>query len=491
MVESLNDVVQVTATIEGADASAPGGFGSTLFVTTDDALDVSGSDKVKSYGSLAAVSEDFNTGDEPYQAALVYFQRTPYPRQLVVARLANVGIRARLDGGSSPTLVALQAITSPVISFGVIDVTVSFVGDTSLSEAAESIESALQASSIVGAADIMVEYNATESRFELTFGFDSAGAPRAISFPTGNVATALGFVSGTGTITAGTAAESVDDFFAAVLSETTDWYWVTIESDLADTSTAENIGDWVGSNARQLILDSHASGVLTEDASEPVVTMAGEDPQRVFVIHSETEDYKAVSVAAFFAGTDFDGAETVGSIAHKDLPGTTPDTYDDDEIAALNDLGVNRYTTIGSLPGLRKGVNLKPGTYPDEIYWLDWFTYTVQVDVYALLRSTRRIARTDAGVAQVLDTVTSVCQTGVGNGGIAPGPVSAAVAQDIRDQTGNNGFNGELDVGYLIHVDPFTSLTATQNANRELPPIRVWLKGADSVHFVDIDISFS
>ena len=68
------------------------GFGVPLFLTTQDIsaiLDTGALTKV--YGSIDEVAEDFNAGDDFYEAALLAFGQNPRPLQVKVGSLANYG----------------------------------------------------------------------------------------------------------------------------------------------------------------------------------------------------------------------------------------------------------------------------------------------------------------------------------------------------------------------------------------------------------------
>ena len=132
---------------------------------------------------------------------------------------------------------------------------------------------------------------------------------------------------------------------------------------------------------------------------------------------------------------------------------------------------------------------LKPGTWIDVRYWLDWLVNATQVEVFSLLRS-GRVPQTQAGVAAITDVVERICEEGVANGGIAPGQVSPALVSDIRLATGNQAFDGFLSTGYLVHVGSVASQSQADRDARKSPPVRVWVKGSGAIHFIDIDVTF-
>ena len=92
----ISSIVRVTAQV------APQGvlrrdFGRTLFLTIDDTLHPVGGRRVMTFASIREVADVFLPTSEPYQAAAIYFQQVPYPRNLIVARWANAAVDARIS----------------------------------------------------------------------------------------------------------------------------------------------------------------------------------------------------------------------------------------------------------------------------------------------------------------------------------------------------------------------------------------------------------
>ena len=101
-----------------------------------------------------------------------------------------------------------------------------------------------------------------------------------------------------------------------------------------------------------------------------------------------------------------------------------------------------------------------------------------------------KIPLTNAGLQQLRDAIQGPCRQGVANGGLAPNRVSGELTRVIRDTLNEQGFDGFLSTGYLIYVPPVTSLTQLQRDNRELPPFKIFGKGAGAVHEFVADFTF-
>ena len=96
MTLDIQDIVQVRATI------APGGtiqpeFGRTMLVVTDADLDPGSQARTQVFADIGEVADVFASDSEAYEAALVYFSQSPYPRPLVVGRWLGVDRNAKPD----------------------------------------------------------------------------------------------------------------------------------------------------------------------------------------------------------------------------------------------------------------------------------------------------------------------------------------------------------------------------------------------------------
>ena len=150
---------------------------------------------------------------------------------------------------------------------------------------------------------------------------------------------------------------------------------------------------------------------------------------------------------------------------------------------------LNYYESVAGKNVVRGGSTLKPRTWVDVRYWVDWIKDTIITDSFNLLTSARLIPQTQAGITIIRDVITNVCEEGVRNGGIAPGQVSPGMAARIRQAIGGT-FDGYLPNGYLVHIEPLARQSQTARDAREAPAISVFLKGSGAVHFLSIELSF-
>ena len=496
---NIQDIVRITAQIDVPQVTGRARFGNVLFVTTDPTLAGSGGNSVATFANLTEVANEFPTTSPVYAAAQIYFSQSPYPPPLVVGRWSQSASIARVVGGEHDSAEAIEALaaTTLTLSQDGADVSISglgsspFDGDTSYSSIAASLQAIIRAVSFAGNSDVTVTYDATRGAFVLG-GSLNAGVPRQLDFPTGGLATALGWTSEAGgRVLAGAEALTAGDLLANLDAAGADWYWMVTDQSIDDTPAVEELSAAIQATEKQLIVDAQASTLLASPPTGSSANIAALQPSRTSMIYSGSADYKAVSVAALFAGVNFNAANSLITANLKSLPGTLPDALTRTQLGLLRGLNINSYTTFGATPVLTNGTTLQQNIYMDVRYWLDWFVDAVRTAVFNTLASSARIPQTNDGVAQIIETIEGVCLQGRANGGIAPGQVSTATQNDIRSVAHPANFDGQLATGYFVYVQPLAELSEEALARREIPPIHIWLKGSDAIHFVDISATFS
>ena len=270
------------------------------------------------------------------------------------------------------------------------------------------------------------------------------------------------------------------------------WYFVAVDSGIADTEFAVSLARWVEAKPHLLALNTAESGAVTvNEATSVAARLAALGLERTFVVWSATEDHKALSMAARLSSVRFDGANTLITAKFKSLPGTTPDVLNSTQREELDRKRVGYYTRFGQDAIFAEGWMLN-GDWIDVRYWLDWITNAVQTEVYNLLRQhPSRVSQTAEGIASITAAVERVCEAGRRNGGIAHGRVAEAIANDIRLATNNPSFDGMLTLGYLVSVGNIADQLQADRDARKSPPVRVWLKGSGAIHFADIQLTFT
>ena len=471
--------------------------GRTLFLTTDDALDGAGSGKIASFSTITDVGGRFATTSEPYKAAQVYFGRSPYPRNLVVGRWAQAAVNHAIRGGAPATVATLQAINTGSFSVGGQDFTgLNLSAAADYAGVAAALQTLIRTNAATGFSTATVSYSAAPQRFVVEFppGAAVAAVFGPHSAGTGvDVSGSLGLDADSGaTFHPGSEAETIAAALDAIERIDDSWGQFMIDAPLNGSATMLAAGQWaIGTGSKLFFAESNeAAALVANETGSFAAQLAALGSNRTPGIITLAPDYKAASLAAIFSAVDPAQPDSAITAFAMNMPGTTPDNYTDDERAEIDRKRWNHYTTIDGDPILAEGVTMASGGWIDVTYFLDWFQYATQVEVYNLIRAQPKVAQTNAGLALLANTAISICRQALRGGWIAPNVVSAAMAAEIRLVTGNNDFDGRLTNGYLVYPGRLSDQTQTQREARGSPPVNEWLKGSGAIHDVDIALVF-
>ena len=501
--DSADELGMDTATIvDGVDAITAGTV--TFLEQTASDLDFS---NVTDYDGVASVLQAGLRGTSG--ASLVEVEVTYTDGQFVITiPLDSDGLATSVSGpftGTNADEFGLDTVSIDAGVDGVGNGSISWRGQTiagldfteavSYSDIASTLQTAVRTADDAGLDTALVFYDVPLGAFVVRLGFAVLdGSPYEIEGPMEDVAQTAAKLLGLdqGTIAAGYADEGIEEALAEIQALDDAWYFLAVDSRINSDAHLMDLAAWVQFQPHMLALDVLGPDVLaSEESASLAARLSALEQERTFLVWSETPDYKALSVASRLSSVSFDGANTLITAKFKSLPGTEPDALNRSGQAELNRKRVNYYTRFGPDAIFAEGWTLKPGTWIDVRYWLDWIVDEIRHRVFDLLRTQpTRLPQTQTGTASLKAEVERVCEMGVRNGGLAPGPVSEAVANNIRLNTGNRDFSGQLTRGFLVHIDPVSSLTDAQRAARLSPPVKVWLKGSGAVHFADIELVF-
>ena len=424
-----------------------------------------------------------------------------------------------LDGSATEVTEAFTGDTADELGLDTVDITagvdgigagsltwhgssisVDFTGAVSYDDVASTLQTALRAVRAAARADLRsatVEFDPV-GFFRVRLGFDStSGDPYAINgFMADDAqepASALGLDSTSGGgIVRGQASEPIEDAMDAISGLDDGWYFVTVDSSITASADLLSLSRWVQAKAHMLALDVVDEGVLTPNESTSLAAqLSALEQQRTFLVWSRTRDGKALSLAGRLSSVNFDGQNALITPKFKSLPGTTPDIVTTAQKEELDRKWVGYYTRFGPDAIFAEGWT-QAGDWIDVRYWLDWITKAIQTEVYNLLRQhPTRVPQTAEGLASIEAAIERVCEAGRRNGGIAPGRVSEAVANDIRLASNNPAFEGFLPTGYLVVIGSIADQLQIDRDARRSPTIRVWLKGSGAMHHVTIGLVFT
>lgn len=178
-----------------------------LVLTSDDVIDVT--ERIRTYASLSAVLADFGSSSPAYLAAVLWFEQSPQPTQLLIGRWAMTATKAKLVGALlsavQQAIATWNAITTgnfmlPIDGAFLSVSGLNFAASLNLNGVASVIQIALRAAAVtagvVGAQTATVVWNSTYQQFQIEDGGTGTGTESTIGFAT--APTSTGFVQFTG-----------------------------------------------------------------------------------------------------------------------------------------------------------------------------------------------------------------------------------------------------------------------------------------------------
>jgi hypothetical protein len=440
---------------------------------------------------MTGVAVDFQSTDEEYKAAQVYFSQSPRPITLMISRRFDVAVPGELLGsvGYDKTLTNYTAITNGGFDIFIDGAnkqvtTINLSGAANFNAVAALIQTRLQ----VVAASATCIFDGT--RFIIRSG--TTGATSTVAYataPTGagspvDIGALLGITAaGLGVVTAGSALETISTTLDKLQDISQAWYGMTFTKEL----TEQNLKDaaaWAEARVKIFGFTTKASNVLDPAVSVDIGSvMKSFLYNRTFWIWDDNDDYMIVSAFARGFTVNFNEENSTLTLKFKQLPGTTPSNLTETQRLAIVAKNGNYYTTFGDSVMMAEGW-MASGQFFDERHGLDWLQNAVETNVFGyLLTRTTKVPQTDKGVAAIVSQVESALREGVRNGLLAEGQWNGSDLGEVKS-------GDYLPKGFYVYAQPVRDQNQSDRQARKAPPIQAICKGAGAIHFVDVTITF-
>lgn len=499
-------VLDISSEVSVSDVITPLGllrrvFGISFLLTTDTILGT-GSNRIAVLTSTDDASDIWSSGDEPYEAAAIYFQQVPYPKNMVVGRWIDADVGADITGDDAALLAAFTAISDGSFQMNAEDLTgINMSGDSSLTEVAATIETVVQAATDTNLTTATVTYDAVLSAFVIATVTTGATAVLTIASAAASgtdISALLGMATADAyVLNQGKDEETITEAIEACLALNDSPYFITLDETITGDADKELVRAWVESRRYMYFASDDTAGTVTPgETSSIFYDFSQLAPPRTFGLWSATLDYKVLSAAGRLGSFNPEKSNDIITLNKKQLPGTVSDSaITATQKAELDAKLVNYYVPLFSesssgADALLLGSTFDLGVWADVRFWLDWLVNALQVDVFNFLYGSKRVPQTEAGVTALISVIEGPLKQGVNNGGLAPGTLSAINILDVQQTTGNLDFDGYLPKGYLIYVEPIALQSTSSREAREAPPTSIWCKGSGAIHTADISLVF-
>lgn len=499
---SVGRVIKVTTSLTPIAAQAAN---LKSLVVAGDSNVIDTFERMRGYTGLAAIAKDFGTNTPEYLAAVPYYSQNPQPTQIFIARWAKAATAGILRGGIlSPieqNIATWQAIVAGNVKVqmdaGAVTNVVcgSFAGAANLNAVATIIQTAVRAT---GGAYAAASVTWTGSQFIFTSG--TTGAASTVGYLTTGTANDIsvvlkGTVATAQRIVNGIVAETPVVCAAILAGQKQPWYGLSF----AAAVLAGPNGTSVLSNADSLAVSDFIEGssetnrphfyVFTH--SDPAATVQPDTTsiaylsnlggyQRTFYQYSTSNPYAGNSLAGRQLVVDYNGNNTVITLAFKQEPTIAPELLTDDQATALSLTHSNYFAEFDNNTAIILDAKVAGDFYIDEVLGADWLASQLQTNAYnRLYTSPTKIPQTDSGNHQIATALEAACVAGVNNGLMAPGVWNSQGFGQI-----NQG--DFLPKGFYIYTPPITSQAQGDRENRKSVPFQVAAKYAGAIQDVDI-----
>lgn len=427
----IEDVVDVIIAIADRSVSTRD-FGTPLILSAHNLY----TDRARTYTSTAAVAADgFSTSSNVYKMANAMFAGNFKPTNIVVGRRILTDYRCTFDVANDTTYTVSVKVSDGATTF---DKALSFVSDATATdvEIATGLASAIETDGDIGTLVV-----ATESTGVLVV------APTVL-------ATNLLSVGGvtTNITTTETSPETVTTALTAVLTETSNFFFVT--SDSHDDTDLQNLAAWAESNKRIYPTSSQNTDIWTSATTDILSVLGGFSYNNTLLIAIEAADkeFPEASLVGEWAGLR-PGSSTLHA---KTLKGVTQTSLSTTEVGFITAKNGNSYVSRGGSGFFQDGVMVS-GRFADIARGSLWLEARLEERIFGEIKRLSdlglKIPYTDAGVS---------------------------IITSVMGQTLDEAVQIQFLSGYQIFPPFVADIAANDKASRLLPdlPFTATLAGA-------------
>jgi hypothetical protein len=448
--------------------------------------------RMRAYTSLAQVATDFGTSAPEYLAAVLWFEQSPQPTQLLIGRWAQTPTFGRLYGAPlSPvnsSMAAWNAIASGGFSISVDALAIQHLAGLNFSAAANlNAVAAIIGAALVGAT---ITYNAVFNRFEVVS--NTTGAASIISFATPpSAGTDIGGMLGLTQASSGSyqangivaeSALAAVTLFDANFGQK--WYAVTVLGAVNADHLA--IAAYIEGSATY-----HYYGVTTQEGAALVPTALTDIAYQLSVLkydrtgvqYSSLNPYAVVSLLARILTTDYTANKSVITLMYKQEPGIGGESLNETQAQSLEAKNCNVFVNYNNNVAIIQDGESSSGNFIDVIMGTAAFALAIQTGTFnALFLSPNKIAQTDEGMHIITTAIEDICLRFENNGLLAPGVWNSDGFGEVK--TGQF-----LSKGYYVFTPPIGQQNPTDRSARLATPIQIAAKLAGAVHKANIAVT--
>ncbi|MDE2725490.1 MAG: DUF3383 family protein [Gemmatimonadota bacterium] len=251
------------------------------------------------------------------------------------------------------------------------------------------------------------------------------------------------------------------------------------------------LSTWVQANDRIFEFADYGAQVLTDNdaTSNSALQFALKRPNVAYSYTGDLAGLLPFGHMRVLSAVEYTQVGTARNVANRILPGLTPLVLTDAQAAELDRKRVNYYRREGNLQHTRGGRTA--GEWYEAAVYLLWIKNAIALAAYNYNLSLEYFAGTNDDYAGLRRAMSVPLGQSVDSGFVSPGPVSDSVRDHIRRTTGNPGFDGVLEDGYLVWNADAATATAAQLSARDSLPVYFWVKGTPLINNITISGNYA
>lgn len=483
---AVSDVVNVSVSLS-AVAAQTRNFGIPLFLGDSGVIDTL--TRYRVYSNLTGVGGDFSSSSPEYLAAQAFFSQNPQPVSCYIGAWAANPTPAVLVGAvlsaSAQNIGNFNTITNGGIVLVINGSThsiqnLNLLGVTNLNAVASAITAALSGAGtcIWNANQNTFQVSSTATGASATVAFATTGTGTDLSVPMGLAASVSGSYS-----VPGIAAEQPIAAAQALASLTNGWYGLQF----AATSSITDAQHTAVANFIQGASPSRIYAITTQEAA---VLNGGSGTSignslslnRTFCQFSSSNASASAAALGIAFSTDFEGDDTLYTLMFKQEAGVTAENLNETQAANLKAAHCNVFVEYNNATAILQWGTMSDGTFFDIIHGTDWLQNDLQVAIFNLMLTSRKVAQTDPGVNQILTTICHELEQARANALVAPGtwngpPIGPIVTGQF------------FPLGYFVFAPPIASQSQASRAARISPVLTACIKLAGAIHTTNLIVN--
>ncbi len=426
----------------------------------------------------ASIAEYFGVTSEEYAFAKHYFdfqtKANTQPKKISFARFTPDGADATLVGMTNPNLTTLQAITAGTLNV-TIDGTEKEITGINFSSATSLADVAALLTTAINTSNTTCTYDVNKKRFVIE-------ATTSLSYATGTVATAMGFVEGVAILSESSAAKTPLETISES-AEMSNNFFSFCFLDTLTTGEITSVAEWTsGQNVKYM----YSVAVTTTNATAVQEAVKDYDGVALTLDNGQYSNFMPMSA---FAAVDYTKPNSTLDVFYTQFDGITPTVTTNEARFAYDPLRINYYGMTQQAgqavsfyqDGVLQGSIPSMTVYANEAWLKDSFI----TDILNLRLGIDSLPANTTGKSLVMSVLMKTVNQALANGVVSAGKeLSANQKAYITTITGeNDAWIAVQSAGYRLtaEIEQYQEYGITKY---KIAFMFIYSKG-DTINYVD------